>query len=375
MIKICIVTAARSEYGYLKWLIKDLSHSNNFEVQLLVTGGHLLNEQGSTINEIISDGLEITSVIDCNLDVSTKGNIAKSMGRLAVKFSEAFDKLTPDYLLVLGDRYELLPICNTAFIMRIPIIHISGGDVTTGAIDNGVRNAITMLADYHFPGPKSSANNIVRMRGDISNIWAVGELGLDAFHREKLLTRKEIAAFFNLNEDMHWGLMTYHPETTQSLDYNLNAVKACLEEIKHLKDYQFIVTYANADFGGNLINKILEDSSSDNLVVVPSLGHFRYLSFMKQVDFIIGNSSSGIVEAPFLKIPVINVGNRQNGRYLCDNIIQSSTCISEIHSSVKKAIDLDPSSFKDCDYWGDGFSTEKIVNILEREIVGKKYEH
>lgn len=374
MIKICIVTAARSEYGCLKWLIKDLRNNNRFEVQLLVTGGHLLNEQGNTISEIKSDGLEITSVIDCNLDVSTQANIAKSMGVMAVEFSEVFERIVPDYLLVLGDRYELLSICNTAFIMRIPIIHISGGDVTTGAIDDGVRNAITMLADYHFPGPRSSADNIIRMRNDSSNVWAVGELGLDAFNREKLLTRKEIASLFNLNEDMHWGLMTYHPETTQSLDYNLNAVKACLEEIKQLKDYQFIVTYANADFGGNLINKILEDSSSDNLVIVPSLGHFRYLSFMKQVDFIIGNSSSGIVEAPFLKIPVINVGNRQNGRHLCDNIIQCNASRAEIHSSVKKAITLDPSSFKDCEYWGDGFSTEKIMNILEKELVGPKNE-
>ena len=374
MIKICIVTAARSEYGCLKWLIKDLRNNNRFEVQLLVTGGHLLNEQGNTISEIKSDGLEITSVIDCNLDVSTQANIAKSMGVMAVEFSEVFERIVPDYLLVLGDRYELLSICNTAFIMRIPIIHISGGDVTTGAIDDGVRNAITMLADYHFPGPRSSADNIIRMRNDSSNVWAVGELGLDAFNREKLLTRKEIASLFNLNEDMHWGLMTYHPETTQSLDYNLNAVKASLEEIKQLKDYQFIVTYANADFGGNLINKILEDSSSDNLVIVPSLGHFRYLSFMKQVDFIIGNSSSGIVEAPFLKIPVINVGNRQNGRHLCDNIIQCNASRAEIHSSVKKAITLDPSSFKDCEYWGDGFSTEKIMNILEKELVGPKNE-
>ena len=374
MIKICIVTAARSEYGCLKWLIKDLRNNNRFEVQLLVTGGHLLNEQGNTISEIKSDGLEITSVIDCNLDVSTQANIAKSMGVMAVEFSEVFERIVPDYLLVLGDRYELLSICNTAFIMRIPIIHISGGDVTTGAIDDGVRNAITMLADYHFPGPRSSADNIIRMRNDSSNVWAVGELGLDAFNREKLLTRKEIASLFNLNEDMHWGLMTYHPETTQSLDYNLNAVKACLEEIKQLKDYQFIVTYANADFGGNLINKILEDSSSDNLVIVPSLVHFRYLIFMKQVDFIIGNSSSGIVEAPFLKIPVINVGNRQNGRHLCDNIIQCNASRAEIHSSVKKAITLDPSSFKDCEYWGDGFSTEKIMNILEKELVGPKNE-
>ena len=369
MKKICIVTAARSEYGILKWLIQDLSHSNNFEVQLLVTGGHLLNEQGCTINEIVSDGLEITSVIDCNLDVSTKGNIAKSMGRLAEKFAEAFEKLTPDYLLVLGDRYELLSICNTAFIMRIPIIHISGGDVTTGAIDNGVRNAITMLADYHFPGPRSSADKIIRMRNDSSNVWAVGELGLDAFNREKLLSRKEIAELFNLNEDMHWGLMTYHPETTQSLDYNLNAVKACLDEIKQLNNYQFIVTYANADFGGNLINKILEDSSSDNLIVVPSLGHFRYLSFMKQVDFIIGNSSSGIIEAPLHKIPVINIGNRQNGRHLCDNIIQCTTSRADIHLSIQKAISLDPKDFTDTFYWGKGDSSKKIIRILEKKLI------
>ena len=173
--KICFVTAARSEYGLLKWLMTDIGKSDYFKLQMIITGAHLLWEQGHTIDQIIEDGFQADAVIDVQLDTSSQEAIASSMGRMAEMFAPALRRLEPDYLLVLGDRYELLPICNTAFVMRIPIIHLSGGDVTAGAIDDGIRNTVTMLAEYHFPGTKDSAENIVRMRGSDRNIWAVGD--------------------------------------------------------------------------------------------------------------------------------------------------------------------------------------------------------
>ena len=365
-IKICFVTAARSEYGLLKWLMHDVKESDKFQLQLIVTGGHLIQEQGHTIDQIIEDGFKPNAIVDAQLDTSSTTAIAASMGRMAEKFAPAFEILKPDYLLVLGDRYELLPIVNTAFVMRIPIIHLSGGDVTEGAIDDGVRNAVTMLATYHFPGTEDSRKNIIRMRGSEKNVWAVGEPGLDAFNREQLMNREELSENLGLEYDSKWALMTYHAETRESLEYNLNTVKNCIEALKALSDYQVVMTFANADFGGKEINELLVkagESYPDKFKVIPSLGHLRYLSFMKQAAFVIGNSSSGIVEAPFMKIPVLNIGDRQKGRYQCNNIVQSGTRLDEIKKAIHKALNMDVND-SDLSYWGNGHTSEKIMTIL-----------
>lgn len=368
MKKICVVTAARSEYGLLKWLMKDIAKSEEFQLQLIVTGGHLSYEQGHTVDQIVEDGFNIDYEVDAQLDTSTTARIAESMGRMAEGFAGAFEYLNPDYLLVLGDRYELLPVCNTAFVMRIPIIHISGGDVTEGAIDDGIRNAITMLATYHFPGTEDSAKNIIRMRGSNKNVWAVGEPGLDSFNREKLLTREEMAKSLKFDVNKRWALMTYHAETRESIDYNMNTVKNCINALIGKNDLQTVITYANADFGGKEINEYVEriaQNYPDQFVVIPSLGHFRYLSFMRQVDFVIGNSSSGIIEAPFLNIPVINIGDRQKGRYQCSNIIQCEPDFESIKDCINKANMLRKEQHSDLFYWGDGYTSERIVGILK----------
>ncbi len=371
MKKICFVTAARSEYGLLKWLMRGIQEEEELQLQLVVIGAHLLLEQGHTVDQIIEDGFVIDYIVDAQLDISTMVSIAASMGRMAEKLAPVFEKLNPDYLVVLGDRYELLPICNTAFVMRIPIIHLSGGDVTKGAIDNGVRNAITMLASYHFPGTYESADNICRMKGSNDCIWAVGEPGLDAFNREKLLSRKELAENLQLRIDSKWILLTYHAETMESLEYNLNAIKACVRAITELSGFQAVVTYSNADYGGQFINNYLEmitESKTKEFIVIPSLGNLRYLSLMKQVVFVAGNSSSGIIEAPMLKIPVVNIGKRQKGRYLCGNIIQCDAEYNSIKNAIQKAI-LQKIDVNDIDYWGDGHTSERIINILKKNIV------
>lgn len=371
MKKICFVTAARSEYGLLKWLMRDVDDSEEFELQLIVTGGHLSYEQGHTIDQIIEDGLDITYTVDVGLDTSSTARIAETMGKMSQGFAKAFEELNPDYLLVLGDRYELLPICNTAFVMRIPIIHLSGGDVTEGAIDDGVRNAVTMLADYHFPGTVDSAKNIIRMRNTEKNVWAVGEPGLDSFFREELLSREAIANNLGLDITKKWGLMTYHAETKESVEYNLNNVELCIEAVCANDDFQTIVTYANADFAGKHINEFVETAAvkhPNKLKVIPSLGHFRYLSLMKQVEFVIGNSSSGIVEAPFLNIPVINIGDRQKGRYQCGNIIQCSANENEIRNALAELENNKNRKPDDLDYWGDGYTSKRILEILRKAL-------
>lgn len=371
MKKMCFVTAARSEYGLLKWLMKDVDDSKEFTLQLIVTGGHLSYEQGHTVDQIIEDGFDITYTVDAELDTSTTAKIAESMGIMSQGFAKAFEKLKPDYLVVLGDRYELLPICNTAFVMRIPIIHLSGGDVTEGAIDDGVRNAVTMLSDYHFPGTEDSAKNIIRMRNSDKNVWAVGEPGLDSFYREELLSREELADNLGLDVNKKWGLMTYHAETKKSIEYNLLNVEMCIDSLQKREDFQTIITYANADFGGKQINEFVELAALKNsgkFKVIPSLGHFRYLSFMRQVEFVIGNSSSGIVEAPFLNIPVINIGDRQKGRYQCGNIIQCKADKNEVEHAIMLITHKKIKGTDDLNYWGDGHTSERILEIMKESL-------
>lgn len=372
MKKICFVTAARSEYGLLKWIMKDVFASGKFQFQLIVTGSHLLKEQGHTIDHILADGFVVDEIVDETIDTSSLEMVADTMGRIAQGFAKAFAKLKPDYIVVLGDRYELLPICNTAFVMRIPIIHLSGGDVTEGAIDDGIRNAVTMLADFHFPGTEESAQNIIRMRGSSDNVWNVGEPGLDSFYREKMLTRTELANNLGLNENSRWALMTYHPETKQSLEHNLKVVQDCISALLKETEIQTVVTYANADYGGQQINEYLEKVATLNpekIKVIPSLGHARYLSFMHQVDFVLGNSSSGIVEAPFLNIPVINIGNRQKGRHLCANVTQCKPETQDIFNSVHKmATSPKNENTSDLNYWGDGHTSEKVLAVLEKIV-------
>lgn len=369
MKKICFVTAARSEYGLLKWLMREVEQSDAFELQLIVTGAHLLAEQGHTIDIIREDGFMVSEVVDAQLDTASKEEIAASMGRMGEAFSHAFARLMPDYIVVLGDRYELLPIVNAAFIMRIPIIHISGGDITEGAIDDGIRNAVTMLADYHFPGIESSAENIMRMRGSDKNIWTVGEPGLDSFNREPLLTREELAADLGLDYDSKWVLFTFHAETKQSIDYNLTAVKNCMSVLLSEENIQVVATCSNADFGGKIINEYLQDVSREQpgrVLLIPSLGTRRYFSLMKQVAYIVGNSSSGIVEAPALGVPVINVGDRQKGRHQCKNIIQTSIDIKNISNAIED-VQKKTHQIKDF-YWGDGHTAERIISIFEKEL-------
>lgn len=371
MKKICFVTAARSEYGLLKWLMKDIDASEKFELQLIVTGGHLSYEQGHTIDQILEDGFKMDYVVDAKLDPSSTARIAESMGRMAEGFAKAFEELKPDYLLVLGDRYELLPICNTAFVMCIPIIHLSGGDVTEGAIDDGIRNAITMLAQYHFPGTEDSAKNIIRMRGSDKNVWTVGEPGLDSFNREKLLSRNELAENLQIDSNKRWALMTYHAETRESIEYNICNVKNCIEVLTTLDDVQTVITYANVDYGGKQINKYIEEAAKKypkKIKVVPSLGHSRYLSFMKYADFVIGNSSSGIVETPFMNIPTVNIGDRQKGRYQCGNIIQCESRLEAIRQAVYDVEKVKNRVPDDFNYWGDGYTSKRIVDILTKEL-------
>ena len=369
--KVCVVTAARSEYGPLRWVIDEILHNPLLELQLVVTGAHLLKEQGLTYKKIEADGYPIAAMVDMHLNTATKASIAESTGHCSIGFSRVLKELQPDLLLVLGDRYELLPICGAALIMNIPIAHISGGDVTVGAIDNEIRNAVTMMAELHFPGVMESAKNIIRMRNSDKHVWAVGEPGLDNFHRLQLMDRLELSKNLQIPLDNRWVLVTLHPETQESLDYNLQMAENIIKLTDGLSDISVVISYANADFGGAQINDFWNNVAKKNspkYSVYPSLGQIRYLSLMKECFAVVGNSSSGIIEAPHLGIPVINIGNRQTGRHLCKNILQVNNSENEIINAWK-CIEQKNCGISD-NYYGDGHASEKIVKYIQEYLLG-----
>lgn len=367
MKRICVVTATRAEYGYLKWLMKDIQADSALELQVIATGTHLEKTQGYTVEQIIADGIPVSAKVDVQLDNSSPKAICETMARYGNGFAEVLLQLQPDVVIVLGDRYELLPICSTAFMMQIPIAHLSGGDVTEGALDDGVRNAVTMLATYHFPITEDCAKNIRRMRGEDKNIFVTGSTSLDFFNRTNLMSREGLAENLGLDINKKWALCTLHSETKQDIVYNIKMAENLISAMKKsLSNFQIVITNANADLGGQEINKLMmkvADENPNQFVIVPSLGQKRYLSYMKQVELVLGNSSSGILESPYLGVPTVNIGERQKGRYRCENIIQSGIEKNEIEKSIKEALSgrySIPST-----YWGDGNSSEKIVKVLK----------
>lgn len=369
MKKICIVTASRSEYGLLRWLIDEVKNDDQLLLQLVVTGSHLSPEFGLTYTEIEKDDYKIDEKVEIVLSSSSQVGIVKSMGLCSIGFADVFYRLSPDILVVLGDRYELLPICTAALVMNIPIAHISGGDITEGAIDNQVRNAITMMAFLHFPGVKDSAERIERMTGTNRNVYVVGEPGLDNFNRLSLWDRQDLAVNLLLDSSKKWILLTYHPETKLQLEENLNTTKNIIEALDSRNDIQVIITGANSDYCGSQINELLKTIASTNsskYKFFMSLGQIRYLSLMKEVDFIIGNSSSGIVEAPYLSKIVVNVGERQKGRYISANVVNTSNDLFSISKAIIKASYLKVSTDN---YFGNGNSSVKIKDLIKNFLI------
>ncbi len=351
-------------------MIDGIDKDADLQLQLVVTGGHLSPEQGLTYQAIEEDGYHIDEKVEMLLSSETSVGISKSMGVCAMGMSDTFNRLKPDMIVVLGDRYELLPIVSTALMMRIPVAHISGGDVTEGAIDDEIRNAVTMMATLHFPGVIDSAHRIERMRNSTENIYAVGEPGLDSFYRIKLMEKGELADNLGIDNNKKWVLVTFHSETTLSIAQNLEMIENFCRVMDAFDDVQFVITKANADLGGNRINQIWKqyvEEHPSKAVLVSSLGQLRYLSFMKYCDAVVGNSSSGIVEAPFIGTPVLNVGNRQKGRYICRNVICSSASFEEMMANMRKVMQ----SPRCVDtYWGDGHTSEKILNHIKQYLLG-----
>lgn len=359
--KICVVTGTRAEYGLLSNLMRAIKQSTDFELQLTVTGMHLSAEFGLTYKQIEADGFEINEKVEMLLSSDTSTGVAKSIGLATIGFSDAFDRLKPDLLIILGDRFEMFAAAQTALVMQIPIAHIHGGECTFGAYDDAFRHSITKMATWHFASTESHRSRVIQLGENPERVWNVGAIGIENILNLPLMTKEELYVNLQLNIDKPLFLITYHPETNLQTEGIYPLLKA-LSSYPHVN---LVFTKANADNGGHQINEALEDYTSlhDNAFLFDSLGQLRYLSAVKEAAVVVGNSSSGLIEVPYLQTPTVNCGERQAGREKPSSVFDCTLEVQSIEDALKKAI-LYKGPYDQI--FGDGHVVEKIMAELKQ---------
>lgn len=335
--KICVITGTRAEYGLLMPLMKEIKNDSSLELQTIVTCMHLSPEFGLTY-KAIEEEFKIDKKIEILLSSDTHIGVSKSMGLAQISFAEAYDELKPDIVLVLGDRYEIFSAVATAMISRIPVAHISGGELTLGAIDDAIRHSITKMSHLHFVATQEYEDRVKQLGENPKHIYNFGEAGLDNIFDLDLLSKKEFEKSIDFKLNKKNLLFTYHPTTLDSTDKIVNDIDNILEVLSDLEDTNIIFTKANSDAGGRIINSKIEEycANNSNSKVFTSLGQLRYLSALQYVDAVVGNTSSGIVEAPSFKIGTINIGSRQEGRVRALSVIDCDTSKKQIKESFIK---------------------------------------
>jgi len=366
--KICVVTGSRAEYGLLYPLIKKIQQVKEFDLQIIATGMHLSPEFGLTYKEIEEDGFEISEKVEILLSADTPTSVNKSIGLGLIGFTDSLKRLSPDFVVLLGDRFESFSAAIAAFIMRIPIIHLYGGELTQGLIDEGIRHSITKLSYLHFVSTEVYRKRVIQLGESPERVFNVGALGLDNIKNLKLLEKDELERVLNYRLDKKTILLTFHPVTLENNTSEKN-FREILKALDQLKNYNIIFTKPNADTEGRIIAKLIDNYVLENpkrAIEFTSLGKLKYLSLMKYVDMIMGNSSSGIIEAPSFKKPTINIGDRQKGRVKAESIIDCEVNKESIIRAVKKAEQMDLSNIENP--YGDGNASVRIIEILKKQV-------
>lgn len=378
--KICVVTGTRAEYGLLFWLMKEIQQDPDLELQIIATGMHLSPEFGLTWKQIEKDGFFISEKVEMLLSSDTPSGIAKSTGLGIIGFADAFARLCPDILVLLGDRFETIAAAIAAHISRIPIAHIHGGETTEGAIDEAFRHAVTKMAQLHFVAAEPYRKRVIQMGEMPERVFLVGSPGLDHLEHLDFLNREELEKDLELSLDSPLFLVTYHPVTLEgdpSIPFN-----ELLKALDAFPEAKIVFTFPNADTEGRVLIKMIEEFVSKNThraKAFSSLGQQRYLSLMKICDVVIGNSSSGLTEAPSFGVPTVNIGNRQKGRLRTNSIIDCPEKRGDIERSIRKAISLDFKflALRSKDSYQYNNSSQKIQKILKhipiKTLLGKSF--
>lgn len=360
MKKICVVTGTRAEYGLLSNLLKLIKSDQQLVLQILTTGMHLSPEFGLTYEQIEADGFKIDEKVEMLLSADTSTSIVKSMGLATIGFADALKRLEPDLLVILGDRFEMLAVAQSALIMGIPIAHIHGGECTFGAYDDAIRHSITKMATWHFTSTETYRKRVIQLGEHPSRVWNVGALGIDNIINLALMNRNEIYSELKLDLDKKLFLVTYHPETNG----DSSGIEVLLDVLKKYDDVNLVFTKSNADNGGRYINKLISNfvANHKNAFLFDSLGQLRYLSTVKYADLVIGNSSSALIEVPYLNTPSINIGNRQAGRERPNSVFDSEAQYEQLEQAINKALKFEGPYEK---IYGDGTASLKIFNVLK----------
>jgi len=365
--KICVVTGTRAEYGLLYWLMKEIESDKELQLQLIVTGMHLSPEFGLTYQEIEKD-FKIDKKIEMLLSSDTSVGISKSMGLAQISFSESYEDLQPDLLIVLGDRYEIFSAVSAAMIARIPVAHLHGGEATEGSIDEPIRHSITKMSQLHFTATKEYKNRVIQLGEHPDRVFNVGGLGIDNINKLNLLSKVDFEKAIKFNLGKKNIIVTFHPVTLENSTAEIQ-FKELLGSLDGLQDTKIIFTKANSDTDGRVINSMIDNYvySHDNTIAFISMGQLNYLSALQFVDAVVGNSSSGLLEAPNFKIGTIDIGDRQRGRIKADSVISCPPDKKSINSALKK---LYSKKFKNIvknvkNPYGKGGASKSIVNIIK----------
>ncbi len=338
--KICIVTGTRADYGLLYWLMKEVQTDPELELQVVATGMHLSTEFGLTYKVIENDGFDIDAKVEMLLASDTSVGIAKSMGLGVIGFADALDALKPDVMVLLGDRFEILAAAQAALVARIPVAHIHGGETTEGLIDEAIRHSVTKMAQIHFVAAEPYRRRVVQLGESPARVFNFGAIGLDNVQKTKFLNRKELEASIDFELGELNFLVTYHPVTLGEQTSDI-PMREMIEALDMFPEAKIIITKPNADTGGRIICQMIDDWASrwtDRVYVATSLGQLRYLSAIKHVDLVVGNSSSGLIEVPAFRKPTVNLGKRQAGRLKASSVIDCSEIKVEIVAAIRKAL-------------------------------------
>ena len=372
MKKICVATGTRAEYGLLMPLLEQIKNAEDLELQLLVTGMHLSPEFGLTYKLIEADGYKINEKVDILLSSDSPVGISKSMGLGMIGFSESFERLQPDMVVLLGDRYETFAAAATASAARIPISHLHGGETTEGAFDEAFRHAITKMSWLHFTSTELYRKRVIQLGEEPNRVFNVGAIGIENIIKMPLMSKKELEENLDIQFNKHLLLVTFHPVTLENKT-SATQFEELLAALDNVKDSTIIFTKANSDTDGRIINQLIDDYTSDHsdkTLAFTSMGQLRYLSAMKQAAVVIGNSSSGIIEAPSFNIPTVNIGDRQKGRIQAESIIDCEPKEEAIKKAITLALSFEYQSKqkKTENPYGDGNVSEKILTQLKKTL-------
>ena len=365
--KICVITGSRAEYGLLRSTIRGLQNKHNVDVQLIATGSHLSPLHGYTLSEIESDGFIPDRLIEILLASDSHVSVSKSIGLAVISFSEAFHQLSPDIILILGDRYEIFAAATAALIANIPIAHCHGGELTYGAFDDALRHSITKMSHHHFVAADEYRRRVLQLGEDPLSVHLVGGLGVDVISRITPLSREALEKSLEFEFAEKNLLVTFHPVTLDGIPSDAQ-LRELLDALSCLKDTNIIFTLPNSDTQSQLLINLIHDycSSHSNAKAFPSLGQLRYLSCITYCDAVVGNSSSGLAEVPSFKKGTINIGTRQAGRLLASSVINCDPTSPSILSAIEKLYtpEFQHSLQHTENPYGSGGASDAIVEIL-----------